>query len=171
MMKKLTLTILITIIVACGRKAPPLSKGFASAHELVQHQLNCIQTNDQKCFDAGLITYQEFKISVYPYLPEAKNAAGGISLEDYWGWTVPDRLKAKKALFTRFGGAPLVKFTIGEPKKNMNLGAIKLHRDIPLYADFRNPEKNTIYSMITTDFFKAVVEVNGQFKLLNMTYE
>lgn len=170
-MKRLTLTLMLTIIVACGRKAPPLSQGFASMQELIQHQLNCIETNDQKCFDSALISYQEFKMSVYPFLPEAKKTTGSISLEDYWGWTVPDRIKATKALFARFGGAPLVKFTIGEPKKVMNLGAIRLHRDIPLYADFRNAEKQTIHSMITTDFFKAVVEVNGQFKLLNMTYE
>lgn len=170
-MKKLTIAILITIIVACGRKAPPLSQGFSSIHDLVQYHLDCIQTNDQKCFEGRLISYQEFRNSVYPYLPEANKKVGGISEEDYWGWTLPDRIKATKALFTRFGGAPLVKFTIGVPKKTMNLGAIKLHRDIPLYADFRNPEKNTIHSMITTDFFKAVVEVNGQFKLLNMTYE
>lgn len=170
-MKKLTLALTLLIIVACGRKAPPLSQGFGSIQDLVQYHLNCIQTNDQKAFEARLITQKEFHDSVYPYLPEANQKAGGVAEEDYWAWTIPDRMKATKALFTRFGGAPLVKFTVGDPKKIMKLGAIKLHRDIPIYADFRNPEKGTVHSMITSDFFKAVVEVNGEFKLLNLTYE
>ncbi len=169
--KIIPILIVINALMVCGSKVTPLTGGFSSPKALVEYHLGCIAANDEKCFSSALLTRQEFRSSVYPYLPEAKEKGGGISEADYWAWTVPDRAKAVRAVFTRFGGARLVKVNIEKPRKIIDAGPIRILRDIPIFADFENPQTKTVHSMITTDLFKAVVEIQGKYKLWNSTYE
>lgn len=159
----------LTAFVACGKKNIPLDQPFASIKNLAEHHLRCIEENSPQCLTGRLLTKQEFHNSVYQYLPEAKD--GTISESDYWGWTLPDRQKAFKKLFEQYGGMKLTKLTVGEPKKVLRLGGINVHRDIPLYAEFFDTRENKTVTLISSDILKAVVEVNGEFKLWNTTYE
>ncbi len=157
--------------MACGKKNIPLNGAFDKVTALAEHQLRCLETNDVACFNRGLLTYQEFHDSVYQYLPEGKDKVANISEDVYWGWTLPDRKKAVKKLFEQFGGMKLVSFTVGTPKKILNLDSMKLHRDIPLDVEWLDAKQNKKAFIHSTEILKAVVEVNGQYKLWNMTYE
>ncbi len=155
--------------VACGKKNIPLVQPFASVNEMAEHHLRCIEANDAQCLNSRLLNFKEFHDSVYSHLPEAKD--GSIAENDYWGWTLPDRQKAFKKLIERFGGLKLVSFSVGEPKKVLKLDGIRLHRDIHLYAEFFDAKENKKVTLASADVLKAVVEVNGDFKLWSTTYE
>ncbi len=155
--------------VACGKKVPPLAEPFGSVQELAEHHLRCIEANDGQCLNTRLLTFSEFRNSVYQQLPEAKD--GSIAENDYWGWTLPDRQKGTKKLFERFGGLKLIKMTVGQPKKILKLDGIRIHRDLPLYAEFLDKKENKTVTLINSEILKAVVEVNGGFKLWNIAYE
>lgn len=168
-MKKIITIIALTAFMACGKKAIPLKNGFASIEVLAEHHLNCIATNDTACLNSQLLSFAEFHSSVYPYLPEAKD--GSIAENDYWGWTLPDRQKAVKKLFERFGGKRPTSLKVGQPKKVMQLGPLKLHRDIPLSVVWTDEKSNKSETLSTSEILKAVVEIQGQYKLWNIMYE
>ncbi len=167
---KRTLTIItLTVFMACGKKSIPLKNGYSSIEALAADHLNCIVANDAACLHSQLLSLAEFHNSVYPYLPEAKD--GSIAENDYWGWTLPDRQKAVKKLLERFGGSKFTSLRIGQPKKVLNLGPLKLHRDVPLYAIWTDEKSKNTETLSTSEILKAVVEINGEYKLWNMTYE
>jgi len=171
MKRKLTSIILFLAFVACGKKVKPLDHPFADIQGLCEHHLRCIEANNRPCFERSLLTYKEFHDSVYQELPEAKDKVGNISEDVYWAWTLPDRKKSMRKLFDQFGGMKLLETRIGEPKKIIRLENIRLHRDIPVYAVFYSAKENKNVTLISSEIFKAVVEVNGQFKIWSSTYE
>jgi hypothetical protein len=116
-----------------------------------------------------LLTFSEFHKSVYQQLPEAKD--GSISETDYWGWTLPDRQKAVRKLFMNHGGQKLLSVTVGEPTKVLRLDGLKIHRDIPLTAEWLDEKTGKKNILSTRELLKAVVEIQGQYKLWNSNYE
>lgn len=167
-MKHFTL-ILLLIFVACGKKLPPLVEPFATVEELATHHLRCIEANDAKCINSRLLSYSEFHESVYQQLPEAKD--GTISEQDYWGWTLPDRQKAVRKLLMNYGGQKLAKVAVGEPVKILRLSGLKILRDIPVTAEWLDEKTGKKNVLVTREFLKAVIEINGQYKLWNLNYE
>jgi hypothetical protein len=167
-MKKIPI-ILLLIFVACGKKLPPLVEPFGTVEELTAHHLRCIEANDAKCINTRLLSYSEFHNSVYASLPEAKD--GTVSENDYWGWTLPDRQKAVRKLLMDFGGKKLVKVTVGEPSKILRLSGLKILRDIPVTAEWLDEKTGKKNVLVTRELLKAVVELNGQYKLWNLNYE
>lgn len=170
-MRYYKIAIIVALLVACGKKMRPLEKPFSSLPELAEYHLRCIETNDGACLNARLLTFTEFHRSVYSELPEAKDKIGNISEDVYWGWTLPDRKKAVKKLLENFGGKKLIGFTLGQPKKIMKLEGLRIHRDIPVTAEWFDSKENQRIFMTTPDFLKAVVEIDGGYKIWNMTYE
>lgn len=161
----------ILAFVSCGKKVAPLHDPFTSLNALSEHHLHCIELNQIECLFGRLLSYKEFTTSVYASLPEGKDPVANISPDVYWGWILPDRKKGLKKLFERFGGMKLLNFTLGEPKKVMKLDGIRIHRDIPLTAEFFDAKGNKKHTLASSEILKAVVEVNGEFKLWNTNYE
>jgi hypothetical protein len=161
--------ILLLIFVACGKKLPPLVEPFGTVEELTAHHLRCIEANDAKCINTRLLSYAEFHNSVYASLPEAKD--GTVSENDYWGWTLADRQKAVRKLLMDFGGKKLLSFVTGEPTKVLRLEGVKILRDIPLTAEWLDEKTGKKSTLSTREILKAVVELNGQYKLWNSAYE
>lgn len=168
---KLPLTLFILTFVSCGKKVPPLHDAFNTLNALAEHHLQCLELNQMECLSGRLLTYKEFTTSVYSSLPEGKDPVADISPDVYWGWILPDRKKGLKKLFERFGGMKLVGYSIGEPKKIMKLDAIRLHRDIPLQAEFLDIKENKKHSLSSSEILKAVVQIKDQYKLWNINYE
>lgn len=160
---------LILLFVACGKKLPPLKDGFASLEELAEYHLRCIELGDQGCLEKRLLSFTEFRDSVYPVLPEAKQNT--VSLNDYWGWTLPDRQKAIKNYFSQFAGKKLLKFQLGDAKKVLKFGPLKIHRDVLIITDWLEKDQKNMQTYATRNLLKAVVELNGQFKIWNMVYD
>jgi hypothetical protein len=167
-MKKIAI-ILLLIFVACGKKLPALVEPFGTVEELTAHHLRCVEANDAKCINTRLLSYSEFHNSVYASLPEAKD--GTVSENDYWGWTLADRQKAVRKLLMNYGGQKLVKVTVGEPSKILRLSGLKILRDIPVTAEWLDEKTGKKNVLVTRELLKAVVELNGQYKLWNMNYE
>jgi hypothetical protein len=168
---KISIPVLILTFVSCGKKIPTLADAFNSVSALSEHHLHCIELNQIECLSNRLLSYKEFTDSVYASLPEGKDPVANISADVYWGWILPDRKKGLKKLFERFGGMKLVSYTLGEPKKIMKLDRINLQRDIPLQVEFFDMKEKKKHILTSSEILKAVVEVNGQFKLWNLTYE
>lgn len=166
-MKKILL--LLTLFIACGKKLPPLKEGFASLDELAEYHLRCIETGDAECLEKRLLTFAEFRDSVYPVLPEAEQKT--VSLEDYWGWTFPDRRKAVKNYVSGFTGKRLAKFRVADAKKVLRYGRLKIHRDVLVIADWQDKTTGELNTIATRNLLKAVVELEGQFKIWNLVYD
>jgi hypothetical protein len=166
---KSTLFFALSLSLNCGRKIPSLKDGFASIRVVPEYQLAKLAENDKAGFEARLVSRQEFHDSVYQNLPEAKDAS--IDENVYWGWIQPDRLKSVKKIFEAYGGKKLLKFEVGEAKKVIKSGPMRIHRDISVYAEFQAKDGKSIEKLNTSELFKAIVEVNGKFKLWNMNYE
>ncbi len=171
MKHRLSIILLILAFVSCGKKVPPLNDPFESLKALTEHHLHCIELNQVECLSGRLLSYKEFTASIYASLPEGKDPVANISPDVYWGWILPDRKRGIKKLMERFGGMKLVNYTLGEPKRVMKLDGIKLHRDIPLFAEFLDAKDNKKHQLSSSEILKAVVEVDGSFKLWNLTYE
>jgi hypothetical protein len=159
----------LIILLACGKKLPPLNEPFGSIQELAQHHLRCVEANDEKCLNARLLGFAEFHNSVYAQLPEAKD--GSISETDYWGWTLLDRQKAVRKLLMNYGGQKLLSVTVGEPTKVLRLDGLKIHRDIRLTAEWLDEKTGKKNILSTRELLKAVVEIQGKYKLWNSNYE
>lgn len=170
-MKNTIILILTVSFLSCGKKTVPLTQPFESVKEMVEYHLRCIEKNDAKCFSERLLTYQEFQASVYKELPEGKDKVSNIDQNVYWGWILPDRKKSIKKLFERYGGTKILSYTIGEPKKTMQLDSIKLHRDVPIFVNFQDAKTGKTETLSSAEVFKAIVELNGKFKLWSMNYE
>lgn len=168
-MKKAVI-ITVCFLVGCTKVAP-LKADFDSIRSVVDFHTAQIAANDSTAFTSRLVTAREFHDSIYSHLPEAKDASGRIDENVYWGWLMPDRLKSTKKIFAAYGGLKLTKLEIGEAKKVIKSGSIRIHRDIPVYAEFQDKDGKGIQKLNTTELFKAIVEVNGRFKLWNMNYE
>lgn len=177
-MKKI-LTLLIALncmtIASCrGREnVVPLKSGFSSIQALVDFQMQKLSANDMTAYRSGILSFREFTDSVYPHLPESKTS-GHIDAEDFWGWTIPDLIKAETRLFRKFGGLKLLRLEILPAQSIAEFGPIRVHRNIGVQADFekRLPNgKSELVSISSREIYTAVVEIRGFFKLWNSTFE
>ncbi|MCB1202361.1 MAG: hypothetical protein KDK41_17085 [Leptospiraceae bacterium] len=144
-----------------------LDFGYTSIESLIIETFRVVKEQDEKTFDYIRLQDKEFKKLVYPYLPEAKQ---GITPVDYWSWLVPDFIKGKKFLFEKMK-SDIELVSIGKPKKILQFGPIKLHRNIPVTLgrpDGRGGYKDTA---VYDNIFTAIVEIDGLYRLFNMTVD
>ncbi len=157
---KFLLFFLFLFFFSCSEKTIEFANGEKSLEKLVNSITTAIKKNDEPLFRQKMITKKEFIKLVYPHLPEKKSGISGI---DYWGLMIPDMIKGPRRALRKFANYEFVK--IGQPKKVLHYGEIKIYRDIPI--TFKKDDNE----ISTSEIFKAIVEYKGSFKLFNITFE
>lgn len=144
-----------------------LTFGYTSIENLIRETFRIIKHEDPMTFDYVMVSGNELKNVIFPHLPEAQN---NISVEDYWGWVLPDRKKGKSFLFNKLP-ENIELISIGKPKKILKFGPVKLHRNIPVTLGERDEKGNLSKKTTFSKIFTAIVEINGLFRWLSITID
>ncbi|MCS6984273.1 MAG: hypothetical protein NZM25_03970 [Leptospiraceae bacterium] len=155
------------IILSC-RHEILLTNPYPSLKELSAALLEAAQENSLEKWQKLLISREEFREHIYPYLPEAKGP-GKVSEEDYWEWVSIDTDKARKKLFALLKGREIISFEVKNPTKVLRQGRYKILRDIPLVVRLKTESGEE--SLESREILKAVIEARGGYKLWNSLFE
>jgi len=185
MRKNILLMIIISTIVAvsCKSGEKSFAYGFLSKDDLIQKVFFQLSREKKHIKKPGqeknsgndcrlsvisyfTISQREFHDLLYPHLPEK----GTIPEADYWYMVHNDTIKSLAAAMDVFPGARLV--NIGNPAKKVQYGPLIIHRDIPVTVEFPSHVEGVPAIRKTyPDLFKAVVEINGVYRLWNFDFD
>ncbi len=172
------------VAVSCSKSGgKSFSYGFLSKDDLIQKVFFQLSKENKHAKKSGqdkdsgndcrlsvisyfTISQREFHDLLYPHLPEK----GTIPEADYWFMVHNDTIKSLSAAMDVFPGARLV--DIGNPAKKVQYGSLVIHRDIPVTVEFPSRVEGVPATRKTyPDMFKAVVEINGVYRLWNFDFD